>query len=207
MIIILDDRFGISVFAKGDSLLVGALSDTVKNTRSGAVYFFVNEGGKWKKKNKIFPSDEQDGDWFGIISIITDEKIIVGAPLSSDNGIHMGKVYLYTSYPLGINEEEIIGVEEFYLSQNYPNPFNPKQRLITQFQYDGFVNLRVYDILGNEVDTLVNERKTAGFHSVEFSAKGGSASGGNAYDLPSGIYFYKLTAGTFTETKKLILLK
>ena len=68
----LDDNFGTSVFAKGDSLLVGAVSDTVKNANSGAVYFFVNEGGMWNKKYKIFPSDEQDARWFGIVSIILD---------------------------------------------------------------------------------------------------------------------------------------
>jgi hypothetical protein len=71
----------------------------------------------------------------------------------------------------------------------------------------GFVSIKVFDILGNEIATLVNEEKPAGSYEVEFSAKGGSASGGNAFNLPSGIYFYKLQAGQFLETKKMILLK
>jgi len=101
---------------------------------------------------------------------------------------------------------------EFYLSQNYPNPFNP----VTSIQYSvgsrQFVNLKVYDILGNEVATLVNEEKPAGTYEIEFSAKGGSASGGNASsgnvrNLTSGVYFYKLQAGNFNQTKKMVLIR
>jgi len=70
-----------------------------------------------------------------------------------------------------------------------------------------FITLKVFDILGTEIATLVNEEKPAGEYHVEFSANGGSTSGGNAYDLPSGIYFYQLKAGKFVETKKMILLR
>ena len=69
------------------------------------------------------------------------------------------------------------------------------------------VTLKVYDVLGNEVATLVNEEKPAGSYEVEFSAKGGSASGGNAYSLSSGIYFYKLQTGSFIKTRKMLILK
>jgi hypothetical protein len=70
-----------------------------------------------------------------------------------------------------------------------------------------YASLKVFDILGNEVATLVNEEKEAGIYEVEFSAIGGSASGGNASALPSGIYFYRLTAGDFTATKKMLVIK
>jgi len=107
-----------------------------------------------------------------------------------------------------------LGVEEngespavFSLFQNYPNPFNP----ITSIQYvvgsQSLVTLKVYDVLGNEIATLVNEEKSSGTYEVEFSAKGGSASGGNAYSLPSGIYFYQLKASNYIETKKMVLIK
>jgi len=69
------------------------------------------------------------------------------------------------------------------------------------------VSLKVFDILGNEVASLVNEEKEPGNYEIEFSAKGGSASGGNAFNLPSGIYFYQLRSGSFVQTKKMILLK
>jgi hypothetical protein len=71
----------------------------------------------------------------------------------------------------------------------------------------GFVSLKVYDVLGNEVATLVDEYKPAGSYEVEFSAKGGSAYRGNAYNLPSGIYFYQLEAGNYIEIKKMVLMK
>jgi len=144
---------------------------------------------------------------FGYRGVLTEDKIYIGAQGTKVNDIRSGAVYIYTPEPLSVDYLNINGPTDLYLSQNYPNPFNPTTRIDYSIQNDGLVKLRVYDILGNEVATLVNERKTSGNYSVEFSAKGGSASGGNAYELPSGIYFYKLTAGTFTETKKLILLK
>jgi len=111
------------------------------------------------------------------------------------------------------NEEPIPNT--FSLEQNYPNPFNPSTNIRFRIADRGFVSLKVYDILGNEVATLVNEELTPGEYEVKFSAKGGSAFGGNAYSLPSGVYFYQLQAGNpesssgqvFIETKKMLLLK
>lgn len=86
---------------------------------------------------------------------------------------------------------------EYNLMQNYPNPFNPTTTINYSLQMSSVTTLKVYDVLGREVKTLVNERQTAGLHSVTF----------NAEDLPSGVYFYRLTAGSFVDTKKLLLLK
>ncbi len=85
----------------------------------------------------------------------------------------------------------------FSLSQNYPNPFNPSTTISYQLPVNRYVTLKVYDILGNEVAALVNEQKTAGTYEIEFDAT----------KLTSGVYFYSLQAGFFTETKKMILLK
>jgi len=93
------------------------------------------------------------------------------------------------------------------LEQNYPNPFNPSTTISYSIKEKGLVTLRVFDILGNEVKTLVNEEKDAGNYTIIFSAKGGSASGGNAASFASGIYFYSLQSGEFLSTKKMILLK
>ena len=95
----------------------------------------------------------------------------------------------------------------FILEQNYPNPFNPSTTIKFSVPSSEFVTLKVFDVLGNEVATLVNEEKSAGSYEVEFSAKGGFASGGNAYNLSSGIYVYKLQTGSFVETKKMILIR
>ena len=88
-------------------------------------------------------------------------------------------------------------IYNFYLGQNYPNPFNPSTTIRFRIAESGLVSLKVFDILGREVATLVNEVKPAGNYEVEFD-------GG---ELASGIYFYRLKAGGFTQTRKAILLK
>ena len=97
----------------------------------------------------------------------------------------------------GIAENEINLPIEYTLKQNYPNPFNPATRIKYQIPDAGLVSLKVYNLLGEVVATLVNEEKSAGTYAVEFDATG----------IPSGIYFYKLQAGSFIETKKMVLLK
>jgi hypothetical protein len=87
--------------------------------------------------------------------------------------------------------------EGYGLEQNYPNPFNQSSNIKFKVASSKFIKLVVYDLLGREIKTLVNEALQAGLYSVRFDAG----------DLPSGIYFYRLTAGDFSETKKLILLK
>jgi hypothetical protein len=87
--------------------------------------------------------------------------------------------------------------KSFILSQNYPNPFNPTTVIKYQLPEAGLVTLKVFDILGNEIETLVNEQKQTGTYEITWYAEG----------LPSGIYFYRLQAGDFIETKKMILMK
>jgi len=102
---------------------------------------------------------------------------------------------------------EVYLPDEIALGQNYPNPFNPSTKINYSIPQRSKVLLKVYDVLGNKVAALVDEVKPSGEYQVEFSAIGGSASGGDAWNLSSGIYFYKLIAGSFVETKKMILLK
>ncbi|MFO7526630.1 MAG: T9SS type A sorting domain-containing protein [Ignavibacteriaceae bacterium] len=98
----------------------------------------------------------------------------------------------------GLDKISSIGnVIEYELNQNYPNPFNPSTKISYSIKEDGFVTLKVYDILGVEIATLVNEPKTAGSYEADFNA---------AY-LPSGIYIYKLQSGSFTDVKKMLLTK
>ena len=87
--------------------------------------------------------------------------------------------------------------EVFALMQNYPNPFNPTTTIDYLLPVTSHVSMNVYDIIGQEVAMLVNEVNTAGYHSVHF----------NAFALSSGIYFYRITAGTFTQTKQMMLMK
>lgn len=119
-------------------------------------------------------------------------------------------------YPVIVNEENSFPADcELY--QNYPNPFNPSTVISYRLPVTSKVTLKVYDILGNEIATLVNAEKPAGEYEVEFSAKGGSASGRNVIELSSGIYLYQLLvsdsqnkdgkADNHIQTKKMILMK
>ncbi len=85
----------------------------------------------------------------------------------------------------------------YNLSQNYPNPFNPSTEIRFQIANSGLVTLKIYDVLGREVKTLVNEYKPAGIYNIKFDAS----------NFPSGVYFYKLTSKNFSTVKKMILLK
>jgi len=87
--------------------------------------------------------------------------------------------------------------KDYHLLQNYPNPFNPNTIISYQLPVSSKVIIKVYDILGDEIATLVNEEKPAGNYEVNY----------NALQLSSGIYFYKMQAGSFINTKKMILIK
>ena len=99
--------------------------------------------------------------------------------------------------PLTGVEQLTAGIKAYSLLNNYPNPFNPVTTIEYLIPDGGLVTLKIYDVLGNEVATLVYEEKPAGDYEVEFFAT----------NLPSGIYFYRLRAGSFAETKKMLLLK
>jgi hypothetical protein len=102
------------------------------------------------------------------------------------------------------NEETIPNT--FSLEQNYPNPFNPTTNIGFRISDRGFVSLKVFDVLGNEVTTLVKEELEAGTYEFEFNSHSGLPSG-EVRNLTSGVYFYQLQAGSFIETKKMLLLK
>jgi Secretion system C-terminal sorting domain len=87
--------------------------------------------------------------------------------------------------------------QEFLLHQNYPNPLNPSTTIKYELPHSSWVSLTVFDILGREVSVLVNERREAGVHEVKFDGS----------NLASGAYFYRLQAGDFVQTKRLLLLK
>ncbi len=87
--------------------------------------------------------------------------------------------------------------KEFVLAQNYPNPFNPSTIIRYELPTTSDVSLKIFDMLGREVTTLVNTRQAAGTYEVNFNATG----------LASGVYFYRLQAGPFMQTKKMMLVK
>jgi photosystem II stability/assembly factor-like uncharacterized protein len=124
----------------------------------------------------------------------------------TDNSVPIGK-YIYRLKQLDFsgsfeysNEIEVTILEalnDFTLNQNYPNPFNPSTRISFSIPQNSFVTITIFDVLGNEIETLINRELSAGSYDIEFAAK----------NLTSGVYFYNITAGEFTKTMKMILSK
>ena len=142
---------------------------------------------KWKVPNGLVSSDSI---LYAVID--PDNKI---PELKEDNNVgwnHINILNVTSVSPTKSNQ-----ISNYILSQNYPNPFNPVTRINYQIPKLSHVTIKVYNILGQEVATLVNEEKMAGNYSVEF----------NATRFASGVYFYRMQAGDFVSTKKLILLK
>ncbi len=119
---------------------------------------------------------------------------------SADFSLYPEDVYAWLieiDKAVSVDDDAELAPNSFGLKQNYPNPFNPSTSIEYSVADNEFISLKVYDVLGNEISTLVNETKSAGNYSVNFDAS----------QLPSGVYLYKLNAGNFTETKKMMLVK
>ena len=161
----------------------------------GKNFYAISNEGKllWK-----FPLNDYQVDYPPAIG--TDGTLYIGTHLGAQStGQEKTLIAVRDSGTTSVNDDLLI--EDYYLNQNYPNPFNPTTTIDYSIKLDRLVSLKVYDILGSEVVSLVNENQVAGNYSVQFDAS--SAAGG----LPSGIYIYRLTSGQFTSSRKLILLK
>lgn len=122
---------------------------------------------------------------------------LVGTPYNTSAPIQNGLNSPVSSFtPTGIGNFETTP-SKYNLEQNYPNPFNPTTNILFSVPKDGFTTLKIYDVLGNEVATSFNEFVKAGFYNVAFDGS----------KLSSGVYFYKLTSGSYSETKRMMLVK
>lgn len=105
-------------------------------------------------------------------------------------------------YEVRNNKINGVDAKEYYpnnysLSQNYPNPFNPSTVIKYQIIKAGYVTLKIYNVLGKEIKTLVNEEQAKGSYSINF----------NSSSFPGGVYFYQIRSGSYSATKKMVLLK
>jgi plastocyanin len=116
-------------------------------------------------------------------------------PHGGPNGIGMAGT-ITAMKPASLNDE-INALQTFEINQNYPNPFNPSTNITFKIGESDHVKLIVYNSLGDEIEALVDEYKNAGTYTYSF----------NAEDLASGVYFYKLITGNYTETRKMLLMK
>jgi uncharacterized delta-60 repeat protein len=140
-----------------------------------------------------------------LVRLTNDGVVNVGGTVNTtENYVEVNNVqelgiftFADTDSITSVNSESELSVDSYILEQNHPNPFNPSTNIKFRISDLGFVSLKVYDILGSEVATLVNEEKMAGSYEVKFDGE----------ELTSGVYIYQLKAGSFIQTKKMILLK
>ena len=121
---------------------------------------------------------------------------VLGQKLN-ENGVVNYEKYLYKYGSVTKINEDISLINSYILTNNYPNPFNPSTTINYSIPKQSYVILKIYDILGKEIANLVNEEKPAGTYELNW----------NALNLPSGVYIYQLKAGSFVESKKMILMK
>ncbi|MBZ0183428.1 MAG: T9SS type A sorting domain-containing protein [Melioribacteraceae bacterium] len=222
--LIANDRFGTALVRYEDKLYIGAPGFSVlePDSSTGAVFVYIKDNlGEWRITEKIYyPEDFVTYSYYGEEIAVNEKYVAIGAP----NYNRKGAVYIYPKTITSVNKEKI-NPTSFELCQNYPNPFNPTTTIKYTIPYNAIVSrnsssslaasqsneitstsspndvvgvkLKVFDILGIEVATLVNEQKPAGSYSVIFDAS----------NLSSGVYFYKITAGNFIQTKKMILIR
>jgi len=156
------------------------------------------------EKFLYYYNDLQDRENAKLVSMQLD-KLFPNSLTALDAHYQLGdKEFLSKSYQFaqegeGNKTDLSSAPTDYVLLNNYPNPFNPSTTISYQIPAKSFVTLKVYDLLGNEVTELVNDWKETGSYTVQFSTSG--------KQLASGMYFYTLTAGKFTDTKKFILLK
>jgi hypothetical protein len=184
--------------------IVGGYSDS---SFAGAAWVFTRSSGVWSQQGSklvgtgALGSAEQG---YSVALSADGNTAIVGGPSDSSS---VGATWVFTRSGTPVREEAANVPSQFVLEQNYPNPFNPSTKIqftIVSTQSGSasggnrqLTFVKVYDVLGREVATLVNEVKEPGTYTVQFDGS----------NLASGVYFYRLQAGTYVETKKLLLLR
>jgi len=171
----------LSLFAtNGDNLFMG--------TTNGFVYRTTNSGVNWNNISTGLPTTHINK------MFILNNYMFLGTGLGNDNsGVFKG---LASGIVTSFNPQSE-AINTYSLSQNYPNPWNPTTTIKYSIPKSGLVTLKVYDITGKGIATLLNENQSPGTYSIDFQGA----------ELSSGIYFYRLQAGNYSDTKQMILIK
>ena len=157
--------------ANDNNTIVTSLNADLSGLKGGAAIVFAS--------GFLDPSSNQNGSSFGIFAALPNGAVVQFSTLTS------------------VSDSKINVPSSYNLFQNYPNPFNPSTKIEFSLPSKQFVSLKVYNLLGQEVATLVNKEMALGNYTVNFSANG----------LSSGVYLYKLSAGNYSQTKKMLLMK
>ena len=200
-----NDNFNFRYFNNSNSALPNNFINAIDEDSDGNLWLATDEGFACLKNDTIISYSNLVNSPIIEVKVDNQNRVWLGE-------LGDGRLLVFDGNNLNaitdVSEEKNYSLEDFTLSQNYPNPFNPSTKIrynipsviLSSSKDDKVgVTLKVYDVLGNEVATLVNENKPAGIYEIEFNA--------SKYNLTSGIYFYKLVAGSFVQTRKMILLK
>jgi len=168
------------------SIYAGMYPDSANYNPGGGVFVSTNNGKSWTAVNSGLPDDEE------VRSLaVSGTNLFAG---TSGSGVWMRPISEMITGVTG-NHDNLPA--NYSLQQNYPNPFNPSTTIKYSVPKTSLVTIKVYNVLGKEIATLVNEEKSAGNYSVQFTGS----------KLSSGVYFYRMQADSFVQTKKLLLLK
>ena len=189
----------VAISSDGNTFIEGGDFD---NSNAGAVWTFIRNSGAWTQLGSKFSGSGAVGAAFQGASVAasSDCSTIIESGDADNNSA--GAVWVFVYPGIGITPISAEVPKEFQLMQNYPNPFNPSTKIKFQIakavrSETSNVKLIVYDLAGREVAKLVNEQLAAGTYEIDFDAS----------KFASGVYFYKLTAGDYSETKRMILVK
>jgi hypothetical protein len=187
---IIDSSFNGQILALtefNNELYVGGKFDSISAQQ-------VNHIARWNDTTWFSVDGGMNNDVYSLA--VYNNELYAGGTFTEAGNVSASRIAKLTS-PVGVKEETENLPKDYELFQNYPNPFNPTTNFGFRITNSGFVTLKVYDVLGREMTTLVSEEKPAGEYEVKF----------NASSLPSGAYFYRLQAGEFSDTKKFVLLR
>jgi hypothetical protein len=179
--------YSVSLSADGNTAIIGGVSDS---SGVGAAWMFRRDGGMWSQYGQKLVGTGGDTHLEG-----------TSVALSSDGTTAIvsgeGTAWVFIRIATADGEQPLEVPRQFGLDQNYPNPFNPSTTIRYGVPERSHVSLAVYNQLGQQVAVLQNGEQEARYHDVKFDAS----------NLPSGVYFYRLQAGSYVETRKLCLVR
>ncbi|UCF65509.1 MAG: T9SS type A sorting domain-containing protein, partial [bacterium] len=173
---------------------------------SALYYSYSQDGGTtWSVNERLsiafnphigWPQQNKMGDYFDMVSYDSSVHLAWAATFNGEQDVYYARI---TPFPVAIEDQKHKQkkIEDISLLQNYPNPFNPTTVISYQLAASGPVKLTVHNLIGQKVATLVDERQTAGVHSVVWNASG----------LASGVYLYRLEAGNYVAIRKMISMR
>jgi len=183
----------VALSADGNTAIVGGYSDS---SDAGAIWVFTRSSGVWSQQgSKLVGTGAVGSAYQGqSVALSADgNTAIVGG--SGDNFV--GAAWVFTRSGTPVREEAADISSQFVLEQNYPNPFNPSTKIQFSIVHRQLTIVKVYDVLGREAATLMNEVKEPGTYTVKFDGS----------NLASGVYFYRLSAGRYLATHEMILMR